>query len=806
MTVMIQRLTYKALSFFGMLCVMPSCQQDALPDMSDNRNDRLTARKCAVVTRSVPPNSHFERNTAYRLWAYKLDNNENEYMFAEASNGILAKESSGRYIEMSQDNAKLLRETFNIYGFTDESKLTDDTDEKVLAADASSNHDNPTYTISYNEKLETGYPDYYRAYLEYNSEDENKTSPIMEFKHILSRVRVQVIQQDNGQVSGGSDKEGLYQSLLLHAVELRGVYDTEIYNVREGTFSVFENQTNRILRKVTEGKDIIPAEASTAPFSESYVFPTLEQDKDKALILRLTIGGDDAKVFSNKEAGDGKYYIDMPLHDRYKADKQDNYNTPLVLEANHSYMLRIIFAKDGIVTFVPEVYPWFDGETESEENGEGYEEQPLGNTYLFDNLIWSDRNLGAEDYYPDDSESFKKCTGFFYQYGRNIPYFPMEIEENGKLVDKLEDDVFVYPVVSDPIGRLHTPYQRDDGKANTPEAIPFVLELERINHEALENEEQTLSYNCWPNGFDNELWDDIRTQPTPPGWRLPTQKEFFGILPSTPYAGNISFQRNIIWTKPDGEVSGGQYFQDRRDVVYLNIPTDPDYPDWPSGKDEDVDNTDPASYNTKGPGSSGNYMPEGDPYKGYRSEYLISKAYDDEKHIPKNTLNVTPPVLGTIYGIKKVGTQEAYRMRWRVVNTDQSLSGNYYTLVIERYAATDTDRLSYDKNAPNYYRKYDWDRPTAVLYIPIVGMIGEAQWEERSGKLGNFGVETIFATSEKGGQYSDKGQIYETYKTYRIKLYGTNNRNQYLYPAADRRGSGTQIRLVRESTYQPDRE
>lgn len=145
-------------------------------------------------------------------------------------------------------------------------------------------------------------------------------------------------------------------------------------------------------------------------------------------------------------------------------------------------------------------------------------------------------------------------------------------------------------------------------------------------------------------------------------------------------------------------------------------------------------------------------------------------------------------------------------MRWRVVNTDQSLSGNYYTLVIERYAATDTDRLSYDKNAPNYYRKYDWDRPTAVLYIPIVGMIGEAQWEERSGKLGNFGVETIFATSEKGGQYSDKGQIYETYKTYRIKLYGTNNRNQYLYPAADRRGSGTQIRLVRESTYQPDRE
>ena len=150
---------------------------------------------------------------------------------------------------------------------------------------------------------ETGYPDYYRAYLEYDSENENKTSPIMEFKHILSRVRVQVIQQDNGQASGGNDKEGLYQSLRLHAVELQGVYDTETYNVRQGAFSSPVNQTSRILREVAEGEDIIPAEASTAPFSESYIFPTLEQDKEKALILRLTIGGDDASNTQLNQVG-----------------------------------------------------------------------------------------------------------------------------------------------------------------------------------------------------------------------------------------------------------------------------------------------------------------------------------------------------------------------------------------------------------------------------------------------------------------------------------------------------------------------
>lgn len=803
MTVMIQRLTYKALSLFGMLCVMTSCQQDALSYMSDNRNDRLTARKCAVVTRSVPPNSHFDQNTAYRLWAYRPDNNE--YMFAETSNGILAKESSGRYIEMSQDNAKLLREAFNIYGFTDESKLTDDTDEKVLAADASSNHDNPTYTISYNEKLETGYPDYYRAYLEYDSEDENKTSPIMEFKHILSRVRVQVIQQDNGQASGGSDKEGLYQSLLLHAVELQGVYDTETYDVRQGTFSSPVNQANRILREVAEGEDIIPAEASTAPFSESYVFPTLEQDKEEALILRLTIGGDDAKVFSNKEAGDGKYYVDMTLYDRYKTDKQGNYTIPLVFEANHSYMLRIIFAKDGIVTFVPEVYPWFDGETENEENGEGYEEQTLGNIHLFDNLIWFDRNLGAEDYYPDDSESFKKCTGFFYQFGRNIPYFPMK-NENDVLTDWLVDGTEVYPVVSDPIGRWHAPHQRPvtDANENAPANIPFVTEVEKINSADLAAGLQSLSYNCWPNGFDSNLWSDVLTQPTPPGWRLPTQEEFFGILPSTPYAGNISFMRNVKWYGP-GEEAGGAgsaVFQDKRNVIYVHIPTSEDYPDWPSSKVLDI--TDPASYMYNAPGYGDNYMPSGDPYEGYSSEYIISKEYPDEKSEPIQQIGTTAkPVWGVIYGIKKVGTTEAYRMRWRIMNTDPS--GNFYALVIERFMATATDRLSYDENAPNYYRKYDWERPSAVLYLPISGMIGEAQWQEGSGKLGNFGVETIFATSEPGESYVHQGKRYQTYKTYRIKLYGTDRLNQFLYPAADRRGSGAQIRLVRESTYQPDR-
>lgn len=814
MTTMIRQSIYKTLSFFGVLCVMTSCQREVLPDIPDASSDRLRARKSAFITRSVPPNAYFKSNTAYRLWAYDPTKNpENQYMFG-STNGILAKESPGQYIEMSPDYAKLLRRAFKIYGFTDDAtQLDDDSGNTVLAADPGSNT-YPTYTIHHNETLPQGYQDYYRAYLEYDSEDETKILPIMEFKHILSRVRVQVVQQDNGTTSDDGNKVGMYADLRLHAVTLQGVYDTQVYNVREDKFSLptGATTTDRVLKKDIEGKAIIPAEANidVNPFSESFVFPTLESDKNKVMKLRLIISGDDAPTFSSDmvDGEQDKYYIDVELYDRYKTEN-GQYNTPLILKANHSYMLRIIFAKDGVVTFVPTVYPWFDGETDDYNKEDGYyEEQPLGNTYLFDNLIWLDRNLGANDFYPENKERFEQCTGFFYQFGRNIPYFPMK-NQNGVLTDLLKDGTDMYPIVSDPLGRLHTPRRRPDNNTdlNAPTDIPFVTELEKIDSEAIKDETQVLGYNSWPNGFDTGLWDNVLTQPTPPGWRLPTQEEFLGILPSAPYAGNITFLRNIRWLSPTNEAGGAKslvFNPDDLDIIYLNIPTDPDYPNYPP---KDLPISDRKAYIGGGAPDDGvNYMPKGDPYEGYRSEYLISQRYDDERGKPVHNLYTTDDRShwGVIYGIKKVGTNEAYRMRWHIENTDPS--GNFYALVIERYAATAKDRLSYKENAPNYYRKYNWERPTAVLYFPIVGIVGDALWTDRIGKLGNFGTETILATSEGIGKM-DHGSLtnLKGHKTYRIKIHGTDRLNQYLYPAVDRRGTGAQIRLVRESTYQPDR-
>lgn len=774
-----RRFTYTAMLLFGILSMMTSCQKEEWQEGMEGTVGRLTARKGALVTRSVPPNSNFEEDTRYRLWAYDAGG---KYMFGESAgteNGLLAKESSGKYVEMDSDHAKLLRDKFEVYGFTDGKVYRDDevVDEEPLEAEGT--YDGPIYTVVYNPAIPEGYPDYLRAYLEYDRE-AGKTASVLEFRHILSRIRVQVIQQ--GSIIGGKENLTGVFDLKLHSAEIDGVYNNLNYDVRADRFTLPEGTQpkRRTLNKVAEGEPIIPAEAVTAPFSESFILPTLESDKDKPLKLRLVISGDDAMRFSSEKVpgDDGKYIVNVPLHDRINKGEDGNYSLPLIFEPNCSYMLRVVFTEDGIVLFTPMVYPWFDGETEGWEDGEGYEETQIGNTYLFDNLIWSDRNLGAEDYLPASEERFKKCTGFYYEFDRNIPFFPMK-NENGILTDNLVERSDVYPVISHPTGRFQNPSQ-DGGKDNyitRPEDMHLIESGKKAGYYYSEN-----------NGFDTGLWKNVATQPVPPGWRLPTAVEFMGIFPSTPHAGNITFLKDLKFYNASniGEGNSSDFWgDDEVEVMYIHVPNNKEFPNYPADDKYGV---------SSGP-TTGNVLKVAyDPAPGYSSEYVISRAYPDEVGRPEQNIKYDTK-WGIIYAIKKVGTDEAYRIRWHVENVVKGK--NLYYMVIERFTATATDRLTYkDASAPDYYRNYNWSRPVAILYIPISGMIGDGAW--RPGQLGNFGTETILATSDKGSQNN-------TYKTFRIKIDGDNRKNQFVFASEDRRNNGAQIRLVRESTYQPNR-
>lgn len=504
----------------------------------------------------------------------------------------------------------------------------------------------------------------------------------------------------------------------------------------------------------------------------------------------MAISGTDAARFPNKGTvevnGTTCYLVEVPLYDRYKGDMQD----PILFESNCSYMLRVIFSSEGVVMFTPQVYPWFDGETEGpNDEGEFYDEQVIGNAYLFGDLVWSDRNLGAEAFDPSDADGFRKCTGFYYQYDRNIPYFPMQ-HSNGVFFDRVAGGQDVYPVVSNLQNATWFFRANNEqgqgfswGNVETPkyDISKFIASVDSIYYA---DADHMLSYNGWRGGFGTGYWANVETQPVPPGWRLPSQQDFFSILPTTPQSGNITFKRDI-GVNANGEAGGavsGSYFADKTlDVIYVHIPISDEYPNIPSNQTSSSGN----QYVNYDAGL--NDIP-GDPSDGYSSEYVISKVYDNERSKSPNG----SWYFGTIYGIKKVGTNDAYRMRWTARKVPDA---NFYVLDIEKFTASRNDRLSIDENNAQYYYKYDWSRPTAKLTIPMVGMIGDI-WS--GGKVGNFGSEVILGTSETGPMIGN----FKSYKTYRIKLYGTDAINQFIYPAYDRRSVGSQLRLVRESTFQ----
>lgn len=767
---MMRRFAYTALCLTGILCVLASCENDELTDAFSETADRLTARKSDPVTRGVPPNGYFETNTRYRLWAYDQGG---KYMFGQ-TNGILGKESVGRYVELDQQYTKLLREKFNAYGFTDGAPYEDGSvPDNLLPASGTS--DRPQVTVSYVSGSEKGYPDYLCAHLDYDRKN-GKTSSVLEFKHILSRIRVQVIQQGKKDEATGKSI-GLFD-LKLHEVVIEGAYNNMTYDIREGKYEKPTDgiqPASRILKSIPEGKEIEPTENG---YLESYILPTSDMDQPAALKIKLVISGSDAGKFSNEPIENDRYIVSVALNDRMNPGENGAYDIPLVFEQNCAYMLRMVFAEDGIILFTPMVYPWFDGETDGWEDGEGFEEQALGNTMLFDNLIWSDRNLGAEDFFPASKSRYEKCTGFFYQFGRNIPYFPMW-NDNGVLKDKLQDGTQVYPVVSHADGRWH----RAD--ANT-DLSHFILKPEDINEGIAQN--KSLGYAT--NGLKGStLWNKVEDQPVPPGWRLPTQQEFFGIMPTTPHAGNITFLKNLVNHGPGniGKQDSGDFYDDEEvDVIYIHVPNNPNYPNYPSDDKYEAES---------GPSNGNVIKQDGDPYGNFHSEYLISRRYKEEVGSPIRTKHpVKAPQWGTIYGIKKVGTSEAYRMRWHIERAEENV--DLYYLVIERFTATAKDRLSRHENDPNYYRKFDWTRPVAVLYLPINGIVGDSGWEP--GELQIFGTEVIFATSEKND--------YDSFKTFRIKIDGSDRNNHFIFPAVDRKGTGAQIRLVRESTYQPNRQ
>lgn len=344
-------------------------------------------------------------------------------------------------------------------------------------------------------------------------------------------------------------------------------------------------------------------------------------------------------------------------------------------------------------------------------------------------------------------------------------------------------------------------------------------------------------YNYYP----SYTWRDTNKQPCPPGWRLPTKQEMNTILPSTPLAGNICMLN--AFGVGDGTFGGNgdpdNVFQFESKEIYLKLPYEKEDDIYPKLTDVEYVNWTEEYRNNI-------YFPSGDPYSGDNAQYVISRrtwtpeewatipdqekaCFSDQNQYTNYASKVAPNPLkpyidkplinqnqkhddvfwGVIYAIKKQGTADAYRMRWRVervcgkvqVTTDKTtyIENEAYQLVVEKYKALPTDKLLYsleDINNQYFFLNYDWDNPESVIYFPITGIVGEqlmSQWN-CGAAIYNYGTETIILTSD----YDTRGEkMFQS--SYRIKIAGTNFTSQYIYPTMDRLAQGGQVRPVRTS-------
>lgn len=337
---------------------------------------------------------------------------------------------------------------------------------------------------------------------------------------------------------------------------------------------------------------------------------------------------------------------------KYKAFKfKPNYEYDIVLTMTQTTM---------VVTVIPRVYDWIDDNSD-------YEDTQIGSSVTFGGVTWMDRNLGATSADATKSiQSWEASRGFYYQFGRSIPYYL-----NGSCLD---------PSVKDPSKGPKCVGSRKSENAKPFPYIPGHYNVAQrtdnnygYNDCAQDPGEKDKSFSFSSSEYENygrdwasdhsvsaTYWNNSVNQPCPKGWRLPTKDEFLSIVPSSQNAGDITFLNH------NGTYSETEYNDVHNEkAVYVGVPEKKQ--SWGT------------IYAIKRQGTS----------NAYRVRWQIKRV--------GNTSN------------------EGDRC-----DTGGDAQGYRSVLVISRYPAKKDSELT----TTNYKTSYtDWDNPVETLMLPISGYI-----------------------------------------------------------------------------------
>lgn len=636
------------------------------------------------------------------------------------------------------------------------------------------------------------------------------TQSVMTFRHCFSKLRFQISQQGDDDNKDADGTPALtFDNLYVESIQVTGTYGSgTVYlqngkinlndpcdrslsfkNGYDGKVAVKNSDVGEMILFPSDGNSLLDMPDGYSVGLNITVKSTVEKDIKNMVV---NTGGSATSVTSETIDGTTWYkgtIVKNNIVDYYSTAETDK-EVYLHFRQNSSYVLIINFQKDAvrIVTVIPQIEEWLPGEGTADDP---WDYQAMGQPQMFDNVIWSDRNIGAGHYDPQ-GDNFEKTMGYFYQAGRNIPYYPLKFHDyvdKGKLptiedIEKVQnlgdydtrwknDNFRFFPVVDDGILTMGDHYWwvingKNKPQMYIPEGQPTDAYFDFMGNKDLGD-------------YDMEWNKEPANQPVSGSWVIPTSAQYMSIFPSTPHAGNITFRTGGYNNDPMSWSSGLDKGISGTKTLRVTVPyykhgsTDTDKPTDRSPKYQQAWQTlhnkrDPGTthtnlYTIAGPDDNVKYEPDGDPEDGYASIYVISKERENVDIVSltgKSRDNMYIKEWGTIYAIKRVYTAGAYRMRWRALVAYEGAYNPGIYIEISRYRCSPDD--TFDEKT---YKDYDWDHPAARLYFPVSGL------GDHPGQYINFGTECQYATSDP---ISEKGLT----SAVQIKITGDNASNAYI--------------------------
>lgn len=657
------------------------------------------------------------------------------------------------------------------------------------------------------------------------------------FRHAFSQLEFKVSQLESETVAG----QGMYK-LGIERIAVTDTYQSGTVDLFTGKTTLNGAQSERPLSNMATNYNVGEYISVDTPDSlgAMIVFPSAKESLsggvgEYPIGLKITLKGTQDEVEklvgTAKQSSSGDYYTgEYIVKQVYSSVYGGNDLTsdgsiaasPLYMQAGSKYTLHIVLMKDEVrvVTVVPSKVEWLPGETDEKDKNDNYfSTEVVGQPIFFDNTMWMDRNLGANE--ADPGGDYNQTIGYYYQNNRNIPYWPYRTDYYGfgdkkrptpeARFDSANDLSKIFSSWDSPRYRVYPVIDTDAMDADEYRNSWYEKKLNITYLTTLQKSTEYTGTYIFFAGNGNTPWtgnkwggadsgvDYRKNQPAPPGYALPTQEQFQSIFPTTVFAGNITF----LQLRYDGNDWYGCVNNNNNmplpinsDITKLRICV-PFYKDgwnttrseyysskWEKLNDPGQYPSDPTIYyNGRSPyyySYNEKKEPDGDPSPGYCSVYIISREGNDKGSITSLSSNYTTKEWGTIYGIKKVGTTEAYRMRWKVRNADEKNEEPRLYVEVCMYSCTKDDNLTVDN-----FRNYDWEHPVSQMFFPLCGEV-----EGRNGGPGpaagfsSYGSAVLYATDSDAALH--------------IKITGSNPQNQYMSVVSNEiQTNAKQIRLVK---------